>query len=230
MSPSTVSAKVIDTQEETIPGPPRGGPAPRCGSRRRVTGGGRSRWSRRVRRLRRRRRRWPAAGRARRRRGERADRRGPADAVRTRAVVGATGRRPGDVRRARGPRRADPDRRATSTSSRSPSRPRRSCRGSSGATSRPSSSSPRRRSSASRRRSSAARSGCEMMRTSEQVAQYVALKAVGYDVTIVPGDVADQRDGVPRGQRRRHRVPRVEPRPTSFSIPAIGCSRSMARR
>jgi PDZ domain-containing protein len=31
--------------------------------------------------------------------------------------------------------------------------------------------------------------GLESMRTSEQVAQYVALKAVGYDVTIVPGDV-----------------------------------------
>jgi PDZ domain-containing protein len=31
--------------------------------------------------------------------------------------------------------------------------------------------------------------GLESMRTSEQIAQYVALKAVGYDVTIVPGDV-----------------------------------------
>jgi PDZ domain-containing protein len=31
--------------------------------------------------------------------------------------------------------------------------------------------------------------GLEQMRTSEQVAQYVALKAVGYDVDIVPGDV-----------------------------------------
>jgi PDZ domain-containing protein len=31
--------------------------------------------------------------------------------------------------------------------------------------------------------------GLESMRTSEQVAQYVALKAVGYDVTIVQGDV-----------------------------------------
>ena len=31
--------------------------------------------------------------------------------------------------------------------------------------------------------------GLASMRTSEQVAQYVALKAVGYDVTIVPGDV-----------------------------------------
>jgi PDZ domain-containing protein len=31
--------------------------------------------------------------------------------------------------------------------------------------------------------------GLESMRTSEQVAQYVALKAAGYDVTIVPGDV-----------------------------------------
>jgi PDZ domain-containing protein len=31
--------------------------------------------------------------------------------------------------------------------------------------------------------------GLESMRTSEQVAQFVALKAVGYDVTILPGDV-----------------------------------------
>ena len=31
--------------------------------------------------------------------------------------------------------------------------------------------------------------GLESMRTSEQVAQFVALQAVGYDVTIVPGDV-----------------------------------------
>ena len=53
--------------------------------------------------------------------------------------------------------------------------------------------------------------GLESMRTSEQVAQYVALKAVGYDVTIVPGRRADQRDGVPRRQRRGHGVPRVEP-------------------
>ena len=97
--------------------------------------------------------------RARRRRAEHPDRRGPADAVRAGAVVGATRRRAGHVRRARGSRRAVPAVGQLLLRHRHRARRRRSCRGSSAATSRRSSSSPRSRSSAFRRRNSAARSG-----------------------------------------------------------------------
>ena len=38
------------------------------------------------------------------------------------------------------------------------------------------------------------------MRTSEQVAQYVALQRLGYDVELVPGEVLIDSDGVPRGR------------------------------
>ncbi len=75
------------------------------------------------------------------------------------------------------------------SSSRSPSRRSRYSVGGFPGTSRRSASSPARRSSGRRRRRNGERSTCRCMRTSSQVAQYVALTLAGYEPELVPGPV-----------------------------------------
>ena len=163
-----------------------------------------------VRHVRRRRSGRSAAVRARRRRAQRADRRGPADAVRTRAVVGATRRRAGHVRRARRPRRAVPAvgelllRHRHRARANGPVMARRSRR-------------------AGRR---VPHRGAEVRLPDTATAPHVRARVdadvgAGRAVRGVEGRRlrrddrarrrADQRDGVPRRQRRGHGMPGVEP-------------------
>ena len=113
----------------------------------------------------------------------------PGDAVRAHSRLGTAGRRPDRVRRPRRSRRAVPPdgRHLLRHGHRTDAVGAVVVR--SVATIQRSSSSPARRSSASRRQQQRRTFALESMRTSEQVAQFVALQRVGFDVEVQLGDV-----------------------------------------